>query len=126
MMILQNKNMDKCPLPHWKWIRGKSSTAFEEYDQKNVCAEIVMDPWIMSELRNCINPYSLICKLQKYDSSKKDGRLYTVTQPVIVIPGGNAEAISAWEKEYTIHEKEIGIFPVRFNKKISQKEYLAA
>ena len=112
--VLRNKNANDYQLFGLKRIYGAITSAFGAYSSDVLTRYLRLNKDVTEMMTNCNEPFSLLGKLETFDSSNPEAVSIT-TRPILVIPNVKERTIvDNWEKENMTYFKETriaGLFP---------------
>jgi hypothetical protein len=123
--LLNNKNAVYKKISLLKKAYETITAAFSAYFSDALSENLQTDSVLVEMIKNCKEPYSLLGKFQTHDYKNPNGRLFIITQPVLVIPGiVDMRYIYDWEKANTYHQEEVGLI-LKHKKRIDSSIYLS-
>jgi len=109
--ILRNKNAKDYQQSGMKRLYERAVSLFGIYDSNVLTRRIRGNKELVDMMVQCSCPFSLLGKLETWDYSNKDEKMFAITKPIFVIPNAkNTEAISKWESDNTKYESSGFLF----------------
>jgi hypothetical protein len=122
--ILRNEEAKDYEYSGWKKGWEGLAKEFGIYSSTVLSRNLRAEPLLVSMMAESEHPFSLLGKLETYDTSKE--HLYRITKPILVVPDTeDSFKITEWENKNSIYEKEEGVFFFRGFKRIKPEKYLA-
>ena len=125
--LLRNENARDYQLSQWKRACEAIGSAFGVYSSDVLSRTLRADRGLIEMMATCGEPFSLLGKLQTYDSDNFDNILFVITRPILVVPGvRDMKRVYDWEEANATYETEIrlfGLLPIQ--KRIKPQDYFS-
>ena len=122
--VLRNKNAKDYQLSKLKSVYEIITSELRMFSSDALSRKVRTNKDLINMMGECEHPFSLLGKFQTWDYDNSEGKLYSITKPILVIPEvEDMKLIYDWENENTTYKKEIGGFFLRYQKRIKPQEY---